>query len=300
MLTFLRLGKKGNLGNQLFQVASTIAIAKRNGHGYCFPDWKMNSYFKNPLPLIPQDEEFNWEKIKEQQFNFYQWNVAEGNFSLDGWFQTEKYFLDLNIKEIFSFKKEYEDELLAKYHHLFTKPTVLISVRRGDFVDNKYYFQTSYRFYFTALLKHFPDFENYNFIFTSDNIGYCKKHFSFLPNSYFLEDLSAVEQLCLAKNFDHFVISNSTFSWWIAWLGEKENSQIICPEKNFDGIYSDQYDESDYFCERWITHSEKETPISNKYRMIKIKGDVLIIKQKIRNFIKKKYYIMKGWPTDLR
>ena len=47
-------------------------------------------------------------------------------------------------------------------------------------------------------------------------------------------------------------------------------------------------------------NSEKETQIPNKDRMIKIKGEVLIIKQKIRNFINKKYYIMKGWPTDLR
>lgn len=300
MLTFLRLGKKGNLGNQLFQVASTIAIAKRNNHRYCFPQWKMNGYLENPLPEISENQEFHWEIIKEKQFTFYEWDLQQGNFSLEGWFQTEKYFKDFDIKEIFRFKDKFKEELREKHRHLFTKPSVLISVRRGDFVDNKYYFQTSYRFYFTALLKHFPDFENYHFIFTSDHIGYCRKHFSTLPNVFFLKNLSAEEQLCLAQNADHFVISNSTFSWWIAWLGEKENSKIIIPEKNFDGSYTELYDESDYYPDRWIKHSETEISIPLKYKTLQIKGDLYLIRQKMRNFIKKYYYKYKGWPTDLR
>lgn len=300
MITFLRLGKKGNLGNQLFQVASTIAIAKRNGHQYCFPDWKMNDYFENEIPLIPETKVLNWKIIKEKQFNFYEWEVEEGNFSLEGWFQTEKYFTNINVKEIFSFKKEFKKKLQLKHQHLFEKKNVFISIRRGDFVDNKYYFQTSYRFYFTALLKYFPDFEHYNFIFTSDDIGYCKKHFISLPNVFFLENLSAAEQLCLAQNADHFVISNSTFSWWVAWLSEKENSIIIRPERNFAGRYLKEYDESDFFPERWIKHKENETSIPLKYKSLEIKGELYLIKQKIRNFIKKKYYKLKGWPTDLR
>ncbi len=30
--------------------------------------------------------------------------------------------------------------------------------------------------------------------------------------------------------FDHFIISNSSYSWWASYLGEKENSIIIAPK----------------------------------------------------------------------
>lgn len=299
-VTFLRLGQKGNLGNQLFQIASTIGIAAKSGQRYCFPNWKFNNYLESSLPIISERVKKDWTIIKEKQFNYYDLQLKQEDVSLEGWFQTEKYFYDIDVKSIFSFKKELKDKLYAKYDHLFTKKTVLISVRRGDFVDNKYYFQTSYRFYLTALLKYFPDFDHYNFIFTSDDIEYCKEHFGKLPNAFFLENLSAPEQLIIAENFDNFIISNSTFSWWIAWLGEKKHSKVICPERNFDGPYSVKYNEKDYFCDRWIKHTENDISIPIKYKKIVIKGEIILIKQRIRNFFKKHYYKLKGWPTDLR
>jgi hypothetical protein len=39
MITYSNLGKKGDLGNQLFQIASIIGIAENNHQEYCFPIW---------------------------------------------------------------------------------------------------------------------------------------------------------------------------------------------------------------------------------------------------------------------
>jgi hypothetical protein len=39
MITYSNLGKKGDLGNQLFQIASIIGIAEKNHQEYCFPIW---------------------------------------------------------------------------------------------------------------------------------------------------------------------------------------------------------------------------------------------------------------------
>lgn len=40
---------------------------------------------------------------------------------------------------------------------------------------------------------------------------------------------SVCDDLWLMTKCRHFIIANSTFSWWAAWLGEKENSEIVAP-----------------------------------------------------------------------
>ena len=45
MLTFENLGKLGRLGNQMFQIASVIGIAKRSAIGFCFPEWEYQEFF---------------------------------------------------------------------------------------------------------------------------------------------------------------------------------------------------------------------------------------------------------------
>lgn len=279
MITFSRLGKKGNLGNQLFQIASTIGIAKKNDQKYCFPHWEYADYFEWKFNQINNIKD--WIAVRENKFNYYDWEVINDNYDLNGWLQTECYFHNLNIKNVFKFKTEFEIKIVAKYKTLFSKKTILVTVRRGDFVNNPNYFQLSYKFYLTALLHHFNDLEEYNIIFTSDSISYCKKHFSFLPNVFFLENLKPIEQLCLCSKFNHYIISNSTFSWWLAWLGEESTTKIIRPIRIFDGEYSKNYDESDYFPSRWISHDENHFHIPYKYVRLRVYGYCYELLEKI-------------------
>ncbi|UTN04599.1 alpha-1,2-fucosyltransferase [Flavobacterium bizetiae] len=284
MITFLNLGKRGNLGNQLFQIASTIGIAQANKHEYVFPKWYYTSYFQSNFEIANEND--HWTKINEEHYNFYEWNITDEKSNLSGWLQTEKYFLNSNIKEIFKFKMEFEENLLEKFKYLFIKKTILVSVRRGDFVNNPLFFQLSYKYYLTALLSHFESLDQYNIIFTSDNINYCKNHFSFLPNVFFLENLSAIEQLCLGSKFDNYIISNSTFSWWMAWLGEKKETKIIRPIQVFDNEYLKIYNEVDFYPNRWTKHDEKQFSLSNKFIKLKLYGSFNIICTKIDYFFK--------------
>lgn len=248
-IEFSKLGWKGNMGNQLFQVASTISIAKKNQHKANFPEWNQEQYFENKLP---KSDVNNPTLIKEPNFHYEEVNLGEGNYDLNGWYQSEKYFDNDLVKKQLTLKKELVDGIKEKYRETFSKKTILISIRRGDFVDNPVYFQVPIRYYILSLIEHFPDWKERNIVVTSDDIDYCKLHFDCIDNVYFADGLTAIEQLCLGSMCDDFIISNSTFSWWQAWLGEKKGSKIVRPLKNFDKEFEKKNNDKDYFPERWF------------------------------------------------
>ena len=75
------------------------------------------------------------------------------------------------------------------------------------------------------------------YVITSDDVEWCKTIFTednFVFNDVIPEGVYkphfdfAVGTLC-----DDFIIANSTFSWWIAWLGKNENKQIFIPRPWF-------------------------------------------------------------------
>jgi hypothetical protein len=283
MIIFSRLGSRGNLGNQMFQIASTIGIARLNNQSYGFPQWSYSKYFKQSLPYY--DNSIKYQIINEYSFAYQTWLLSKDyNYDLIGWLQTERYFNTEATKRTFEFKEAFIASLKKDYSFLFTKKTILISVRRGDFVYHPNFYQLSFKYYFLALVQNFPDWKQRNIIFTSDDIEYCKRHFSFISNSFFLEDLSPVEQLAIGSQCSDFIISNSTFSWWIAWLGEKENTKIIRPIKNLRGEFALKNNDSDYFPERWLSFDETKFKINNTYFRLKVIGTYFLWRQNTLHF----------------
>jgi hypothetical protein len=215
--------------------------------------------------------------LKEHAFTFQDWEIKENvNYDLNGWLQTERYFDVKATKKAFEFDSLFMENIRKNNKHLFVKKTILISVRRGDFLNHPHFFQLTYKYYFSALVNNFPDWKERNLVFTSDDISYCKTHFSFLKNSFFLEKESPIEQLVIGTQCSDFIISNSTFSWWMAWLGEKEESKVIRPIKNFRGDFDKKNDDSDYFPERWISFDEQQFSISYAFLGLRIKGSCLL------------------------
>lgn len=252
MIGYQALGKLGNLGNHLFQIASTIGIAKANNTDYGFPEWKYEEYFENPLP----HKSFLGKEIEEKFYHFDDslLKLGSSNYNLKGYYQTEKYWQHAKdeVKKQFTFKKELKDKVQQKFAQAFSRPLVAISIRRGDFVKNKFYHQVPISYYLSAYYKYFPD---HNILIFTDDFAYCKLHFEALDNVYFTEGLDAIEQLCLMSMCDNFIISNSTFSWWGAYLSGSKN--VIRPVKNLSNEGAKTHDEKDYWQSDWMIHNER-------------------------------------------
>lgn len=250
MLTFSELGRYGRLGNQMFQIASTIGIATRNGYHVGFPYWKnydhlerfgssedidIQSYFKNPLPLMDDEPRGN---------AFIQWgyqphlSLPDGT-NLQGHMQSEKYFAHVDdlIRHYFEFKNPIEP---------LPEGAIVLHVRRGDYDDN--YHPTMKYDYYTEALSIMP-YDSDVYVF-SDSIGDCQKMFDplclyhkliYVSGNHYITDLQ------LMTTGTHFILSNSTLCWWGWWLS-KQNGKVIAPRNWFgavagitaDDIYTDK------------------------------------------------------------
>ena len=85
----------------------------------------------------------------------------------------------------------------------------------------------------------------------SDDIEWCKENIK-LPNVIFNDNNKYFnhEALWLLSLCDHFIISNSTFSWWGAWLSRSDNKIVISPDTWFGPDIKDN--PKDIWCEDWI------------------------------------------------
>jgi hypothetical protein len=202
MITYKCNPPYGNLGNRLFQAATIISLAKKYGTDYLIPGWQWNDYLKTPInegfeqpELILEEPSYHYEG---QYFDDHANEFRSKVVGIGNWLQTEKYFDRELVKEAFIFKEEKIREVLEKVGQVFHKPTIAISVRRGDFVGNPNHFCLPASYYYLALLEQFPDFlERYNLVIFSDDLTYCRHHFECLPNAYFVDGFSPIEQLII-------------------------------------------------------------------------------------------------------
>lgn len=122
---------------------------------------------------------------------------------------------------------ENEDYIKALYSQdIGSIDMVGIHVRRDDYLDpNRIQYALPLEYY-KAAMSHFPDAK---FIVCSDDIKWCKEQEIFKGCEFSkageIEDMNL-----LASCKDGLIISNSTFSWWSAFLNP-HNCKIIMPDK---------------------------------------------------------------------
>jgi hypothetical protein len=241
-LSMSTLGKNGRLGNMLFQVSSMLGLSEKYGADLALPYWEYERYFEIDLP----HGEPASQVVNEEYFHHYDWNLT-GDSDIHGYLQSYKYFGSRRL----TFREGYLRKCRS-HLDLSDKETICIHVRRGDYVNNPNYWHTPIEYYLSALMLHFPHWREMNILVISDDIEYCRVHFEALPNVYFYSSRD-IEDMALASMCDHFIIGNSSYAWWCAWLGKKPHSRIVYPGHHFAGKLSRNSIE-DYYPPDWICH----------------------------------------------
>jgi hypothetical protein len=72
----------------------------------------------------------------------------------------------------------------------------------------------------------------------SDDIPWCRTYFSGRRFT-FIDGQSPAEDFFLMSACANHIISNSSFSWWGAWLGINPAKRVIAPRDWFTGEFAD-------------------------------------------------------------
>lgn len=233
MIAFSHLGYLGGLGNQMFQIASSIGIAKNNNTNYGFPIWKYNKFFLKKLPVASH---YPTEIYKEYNEGFLGYENIPHKVSLNlyGYFQSYKYF-EQHYGEVlgyFEFQPAIISELTKRYKDL--DKSASIHVRRGDYckLHNIHYNQNMIYYNEAIDIMVSNDIKTF-YIFTDDK-EYCKNSFIRTDVKFiFVDSQHEIIDLCLMSLCKHNIITNSSFSWWGAYLNKHKDKIVIAPSQWF-------------------------------------------------------------------
>ena len=197
-------------------------------------------------------------RYKQPTFSFDPcWDVVSDNTMIEGYFQSEKYFSQ--IKSIL--RQEFLPRSMPSganrdFEMLITSTeSVMIHIRRGDYVSNPKALKThglcSLSYYENAMEQIYSKVKDPHFFIFSDDLDWVTDNLRLRGDvAYVSGNISLPEiDLYLMSRCKHFVLANSSFSWWAAWLGGDEKSICISPSPWFD---KPSFDESDLIPTMWI------------------------------------------------
>jgi len=251
---------EGRLGNQLFQYAFIYSTAKKINTGFYLDksvDYLLlDKYFhiENDFCLFFDNYIFSIKGFKnifshhlrrkfytvlKSIFNLKEMTIdnnidpaiqiksISNNIIYKGFFQSEEYFKESGgqIHTLFKIKKIYKTEF-EKIINISGLPQkyVVVHIRRKDYVDLN--LALGYE-YFHKAIKSIHNEENY-YVFISDEPGIIEQEFNYLKHKYISFNNEIID-FQFINNADICILSNSSFSWWGAYLNTKQ-PKIIAPE----------------------------------------------------------------------
>jgi len=226
-LVFPDLGKRGRLGNSLWQIASTVGLAHERGFAPTFPeDWAYRPYFNLPSkwygPIQPRDTRSDTlaTRIDPRARAYLQDLSLWQNVTSEVWNAFEPSAVAADVVA---------DQWCDQIAHL-SPPHTAVHVRRGDYATNPNGTINSLpsEWYLRAADK----IDSTSTVVFSDDPDWCEETYGDRFDLYYRGVPRPKEQdedyltapvldwidLFLMAECERHVVSNSSYSWWGAWL----------------------------------------------------------------------------------
>jgi hypothetical protein len=215
---------------------------------------QFNPYLISSIP----DNLEKWQETGATEFCKIP-SLSKNGIYLSGYFQSPKYFdnpvIQNEIKSMIKPDIESLNILNQKYTWLINNKdrVVVVHARRTDYLRNKdiidFHGPLNAEYYINAINKMSSYVKNPIFLLISDDVTYWLPLIKDIDNLYhnsiyMLDNESEIETLALIQQFSYFIIANSSFSWWGAWLSDNP-LKVIAPSrwfgptgpKNYKDIY---------------------------------------------------------------
>ena len=204
----------------------------------------------------------HWQYVRQKGFIAFDPAVfsMRGSVYLYGGWQSEKYFIDQAdvIRRDLTFRDELTGAAGDLARDIAALKSVALHVRRGDKLWNpvavrlcvvapQEYYDAA-----VALMKKKigPDIKVFVF---SDDIDWCRRNLKVDAEHAFVgSELSGPRgggHLQLMSLCKHFIMPESTFPWWGAWLSTNKGKVVIAPKRMFQ---DETIDTKDAYPETWI------------------------------------------------
>lgn len=259
-MNFITTNHRGGLGNVMFKLSAAISLAIDNNIEYIFskefirpnidPDY--GKFYDNILRNIKFIDRLpsNYTVHRERQFSYSEIKYTRGtNLLLDGYFQSEEYFINnkKTIIDIFRPTENIKKSVLSDLPDV--NSYVSVHIRRGDYLNFPDHHPQQSPEYFRSASE-LIGIDKTHLIF-SDDIESVKGMFDYLPNKIFYTSGRDWLDLYTMSMCGDNIICNSTFSWWGAYLNMNKNKKVIANSKWFGPAYI-HHSTASLFPKEWI------------------------------------------------
>ena len=262
------------LGNQMFRMAAVCATAWNNNDLPAFkytseqelyidnifkkaPFYRVVYDFINgtPVDLDGMPSEWPHGPTYEESFTYTPITYHHQMY-LKGYFQSPKYWKNQEdrIRDLF-YPSTFDQTRLTVGIDSFDKHRGRIGalhVRRADYLVSREEHTQLTMNYYNESMNYLAN-EVDHWIICSDDIEWCKENFGHMTNVTFSTNTGdSPDDMWLMALCDHFIIANSTYSWWSAWLCKNPNKIVIYPVEWFGPALRDTHSINDLIPEGWV------------------------------------------------
>lgn len=257
-----------------------LSFLKRRdmGAGFVYRDYDLDLFNVNADFEIKPEDIQNLIRIGEPHFHYSELLVKrideiftgkdlnlppesfniERNILIDGYWQSPKYFLDSEerIRKDMTFRNPIEnsedEKVIAMLGDIKNSNSVMVNIRRTDYLNTNFHGVLGNDFIDggTKIIESKVEDPKY-FVF-SDDVEWCENNIK-LDNVVFVDHYYKGDRfsyyLQLMINCKHFIVPNSTFAWWAAWLNESSDKIVIAPKNWFT---DPNINTNDIIPENWI------------------------------------------------